>query len=62
MSTQNLNVFDNRNYQKITRSGMLYRFSLASDSQVEGLVQEADRHVYAVSLTLIPSPNIDEHN
>ena len=44
---------------------MLHRFSLNSDSQVEGLVQEADRYINAVTLTIIPSvrfPNIDEHN
>ena len=47
-----------------TRSGMLlvHWFFLASDSQAGGLVQEADRYVNAVALTLIPSPNIDKHN
>ena len=41
---------------------LVHRFSLASDSQAGGLVQEADRYVNAVALTQIPSPNIDEHN
>ena len=41
---------------------LVHRFSLASDSQAGGLVQEADWYVNAVALTLIPSPNIDEHN
>ena len=44
---------------------MAQRFALSSDSQVEGLVQEADRYVNAVALSIIPSTRFlerDQHN
>ena len=51
--------------EETTRPGRPHLLSLSSDSLVEGLVQEADRRVNAVALSITPSVRFrdrDQHN